>query len=474
LKAAPSVPKLEFLFNPRAVAVVGVSTDLSKVGPGRFFVKAQIEAGFKGKIYPVGVSGGRIFGRKIYRRLTDIPGEVDYVISSVPAAHAVALMHDCVAKKVRAVHMFTAGFSEISDKKGAVLQAELAEIARAAGIRLLGPNCMGLYCPEAGIAFELDLPSEKGDIGFVSQSGGNAIKAIRDADIRGLHFSKIISYGNAADLDETDFLEYLTDDPKTRIITAYFEGVKDGPRFRQALERAAKKKPVIIYKGGFGSPGARAVASHTGAIAGSDRVWEALLKQAGAIQVYSLDEMLDMLSLFSRTAPPKGNRAGIIGIGGGNNVLVTDDCVRAGISVPPFSRRLRKELKGLYLSEAGASFRNPVDMYFAKFELVEATVRVVDSCPDIDMTIIHITIGWSPKENVNMARQHAEMIGKLNGKTAKPIIVVLRPFGPSRYQPDVGKCEQILNKAGIAAFFSVTGAAEAMLKYIDYFKRKKR
>lgn len=473
IDAEPTVPALEYLFHPRAIAIVGVSTDMNKVGPGRFFVQAQIDAGFKGKIYPVGASGGRIFGRKIYRKLTDIPGEVDYVISSVPVAYAVSLMHECVAMKVRAVHMFTAGFGEISDRHGRALQDEVASIARKAGIRLIGPNCMGLFCPKTGMAFELNLPHEAGRVGLISQSGGNAIKSIRDADIRGIHYSKVISYGNAADLDEGDFLDYLRDDPETRIITAYFEGVKDGPRFRRALERAAAKKPVIIYKSGFGVSGHRAVASHTGAIAGSNRVWEALLKQVGAVQVYSMDEMLDMVSLFSRTPPPRGNRAGIIGIGGGNNVLVTDGCFRDGIQVPPFTRRIRQDLENIFSSEAGASFRNPVDMYFAKFDLLEATVKTVDSCRQIDMIIIHITIGWAPKENVNLARSHAEMIARLKGKTDKPIIVLLWPFGPVRYTSDVAECEQILNQAGIATFFSIHGAAGAMMKYLDYMRRKK-
>lgn len=472
--ASPVVPKLEFLFNPRAIAVVGVSTDMNKVGPGRFFFKALLEAGFKGEVYAVGQSGGSIFGHEVYRRLTDIPGPVDYVISSVPAAYAPDLMRDCAAKGVRAVHMFTAGFAEISDGQGAKLQAEIVKIARKAGIRLLGPNCMGIFCPATGMSFELDLPLKDGYMGFVSQSGGNAIKAIREADIRGIYFSKIISYGNGADLDESDFLEYLSEDPKTRIITAYLEGVRDGARFRRALEKAARRKPVIIYKGGFGTSGARAVASHTGSVAGSDRVWAALIRQAGAIQVDSMDEMLDMITLFARTPPPRGNRAGIIGIGGGNNVLVTDDCARAGLEVPPFSRRIRRELQDIYLTEAGASFRNPVDMYFAKFELVAKTVQAVDGFSGIDLILIHITIGWSPKENVNLARSHAEMIAKLKGKTEKPIIVVLRPFGPSRYQHGVGDCQQILNDAGIPVFFGADEAAAAILKYRDYFQRRPR
>jgi len=465
-------PALEYLFHPKTIAVAGVSTDMSKVGPGRFFIDALLQQGYKGKLYGIGRNGGEYHGVKIYPCLRDIPGSVDYVISSVPSQHAPALLRDCVAKGVPAVHMFTAGFAEISDPAGARLQKEVLAIAREHGIRLLGPNCMGLYCPATGLSFDVGMPHRSGHVGFVSQSGGNAIKTSREAETRGIHFSKIVSFGNAADLDESDFIEYFTDDSETRVITAYLEGVRDGARFMRALRRAARKKPVIVYKGGIGEGGRRAVASHTGAISGTDRVWAALLKQVGAIQVNSLEEMLDVVSLFSYMPSPRGLGAGIVGIGGGNNVLATDDAIRAGLAVPPFPPGIRCELKKLYTSEAGASFRNPVDMYFAKFNLAEQTIRTVARCRAVDLIIIHVTLGWTPKEGVDLAKTHVNLVARLGGTVKKPIMVVLRPFGPIRYRPVVGECEKELNDAGLPVFLSVADGARAYVKYAEYYRRR--
>ncbi len=465
-------PALEYLFHPESIAVAGVSTDMTKVGPGRFFIEALREQGYAGRLYGVGRHGGEHHGVPIYPSLMDIPGTVDYVISSVPAAQAPALLRDCAAKGVRAVHLFTAGFAEISERAGARLQAELITLAREFGIRLLGPNCMGIFCPETGLSFERVMTHRSGHVGFVSQSGGNAIKAIQEAENKGIHFSKIISYGNAADLDESDFIDYLTDDPATEIITAYIEGVCHGRKFYAALRRAAAVKPVIVYKGGIGESGHRAVASHTGAIGGTDRVWAALLRQANAIPVQSLEEMLDVVALCHYLGRPKGLGAGIIGIGGGNNVLATDDALRAGLTVPPFPPGIRRDLKKIYTSEAGASFRNPVDMYFAKFGLAEETIRVVARCRAVDLIIVHITVGWTPAADVDLARNHVQMVAGLAEKVDKPVIAVLRPFGATRYLPVVSELEQILNRGGLPVFLSVGDAARAYVRFHDYHRRR--
>lgn len=466
-------PRLEYLFHPKNVAVVGVSTNLTRVGPGRMYVEALLDAGFKGSVYPVGRSGGEIFGLKVYPELMDIPDNVDYVISAIPAHDTPQLIRDCAAKGAKTVHMFTAGFSEIAAAEGKILESEVTRLARRSGIRIIGPNCMGLFCPGTGLTFETDLPRKSGHIGFVSQSGGNAIQAVREAQTKNLYFSKIISYGNAADLDESDFLEYLAGDPKTRIITAYIEGLKDGERFKKVMRRAARRKPVIFYKGGTSEGGQRAVASHTGAIAGSEMVWASFLKQAGAVQVYSLDEMMDMAALFSYLEPPKGKAVGIIGIGGGNSVLAADSSAREGLSVPLLPPATRRRLEAIYSSEAGGSFRNPVDMYFAKFNLAHETMKAVADCPQIDVIIIHITIGWNPKNDVNLAMTHVELLTRLCREINKPVAVVLRPFGPARYSRVAGDAEAALFKAGFPVFFSVSRAARAISRYVDYHQRRK-
>ncbi|RJQ40518.1 MAG: hypothetical protein C4555_01465 [Dehalococcoidia bacterium] len=467
-------PRFEYLFHPRSIAVVGVSTDFSRVGPGRMYVEALLGSGFKGKIYPVGRSGGQVFDLRVYPALKDIPGSVDYVISAIPASETPRLVKDCAAKGVKTVHMFTAGFGEIAAKNGKKLEDEVASLARRSGIRLIGPNCMGIFCPDTGLSFELSLPRRSGSIGFVSQSGGNAIQAVREAQTKNLYFSKIISYGNAADLDECDFLDYLTDDPGTKIITAYIEGFEDGERFKNVIRRAARAKPLVVYKGGTSAGGRRAASSHTGAIAGSEIVWESFLKQVGAVQVYSLDEVLDMAVLFNYLTPPKGKAVGIIGIGGGNSVLAADACAREGLTAPLLPSAIRRRLEAIYSSEAGGSFRNPVDMYFAKFNLAHETVRAVADSPGIDLIIVHMTIGWSPKNDVDLAKKHVELLTGICGEVKKPVVVALRPFGPAKYTDATADAEAALFEAGFPVFFSVASAARAINRYVDYYQRRKR
>ena len=251
---------LDRLFMPRNVAIVGASP---KDGPrvqGNNYIRGSINQGFKGKIYPVHPSGENILGFQSYKSVRDIPGEVDLVIFSVPVKAVIQVMEDCVAKGVKFVHLYTAGFSETGIEEYVEIEKRMLEIAQKGGVRILGPNCMGVYCPGTGLTFGSDFPTTSGPVGFLSQSGGNSIYTIRAGDAQGVHFSKVISYGNAADLNECDFLEYFTSDPETEVITAYIEGVKDGPRFFRTLQQAAQTKPVIILKGGLSEAGSATTA----------------------------------------------------------------------------------------------------------------------------------------------------------------------------------------------------------------------
>jgi acyl-CoA synthetase (NDP forming) len=208
---------------------------------------------------------------------------VDYVISTVPAKAAPGLIAECARKGVKAVHFCTAGFSETGEEEGLRLEPQLAALSKKTGIRIIGPNCMGIYCPASRLSFNTDFPKESGPVGLISQSGGNTESLIRRVVPRGVRFSKAISYGNACDLNESDFLEYLAGDPETEIIGLYIEGVKDGERFPQILRKAAEKKPVILLKGGITEGGARAALSHTGSLAGSEVIWRSLCNQLGVI-----------------------------------------------------------------------------------------------------------------------------------------------------------------------------------------------
>ncbi len=462
---------LDYLFHPNSIAIVGVSTDATKIASGQVFLESLIIAGFKGKIYPVSREEGEILGLKIYPGINDIPDTVDYVISAIPAQDTPQLIIDCATKRVKAIHMFTAGFSEIADEAGEQLQSQITTMARQRSISIIGPNCMGLYCPKTGLAFHPDVPKESGTIGFVSQSGGNAIVAIREAASRGIHFSKVISYGNACDLNESDFMEYLTHDPETKIIAAYIEGVNDGTRFIEALKQATKVKPVIVYKGGTTESGTRAVASHTGAIAGSDRLWDSLLKQVGAIQAHSMEELLDILMLFSYMSPPKGRATAIIGIGGGNSVRAADAGSDAGLTVPLLPAETRNRLKEIYASEVGGSFRNPVDTYFARWDLLQETIKIVADCDQIDLLILHITIGFAgPKyeTRLNLIKPYVESISSVTRVINKPVAIVLYPIGLAKFEPITAEEEVALYKAGLSVFPLVGQAARAIAKFIEY------
>lgn len=281
---------LEFLFHPRSIALVGITTVHSEHWT-RAFLDGLLEFQFEGPIYLVNPKGGKIQGLKVFTSLQDIPGNIDYAISLVPAPAAPRLVEDCAHKGVRAMHFCTAGFSETGEAEGIRLENELVELARRNHIRVIGPNCMGIYCPQSRLSFGPIFPKESGPVGVISQSGGNVNYLVRQGGLRGVHFSKAISYGNACDLNESDFLEYLASDVDTKIIAMYIEGIKDGNRFRQVLAEATKEKPVILLKGGLTEGGTRAVAGHTAALAGSQVAWDSLCKQLNIMRVDSLDEL---------------------------------------------------------------------------------------------------------------------------------------------------------------------------------------
>ena len=292
--------------------------------------------GFRGKIYPVNSSGSDVLGLKAYTSVVEIPDTVDYAYLQVPAKATVQVIQDCAAKKVKLATIFTAGFGESEIEGGSSLEHEVMNVAIKGGVRLLGPNCMGFYCPTAQVAYAYEFPQESGPVGVLCQSGGNCMQLVRAAAHRGIRFSKVVSYGNAADINESDLLEYFGEDQESKIIIAYIEGVKKGRRFAEVLRSAAKVKPVIILKGGRNEGGALAALSHTGSLAGSVKVWDSLLKQANTLQVHSIDECVDIALALLLMEPPASRNTAIIGLGGGATVLAADDCYDAGLALQSF------------------------------------------------------------------------------------------------------------------------------------------
>ncbi len=344
------------------MAVVGLSPDPNGTWLNQVYLQAPIEAGFKGPVYPVNLKGGRIGRLQVYARMRDVPGPVDYVVSCVPARQTPQLLEDCLAAGVKVVQLYTAGFLEMGNGEGVELQQRLVEIARRGRMRLIGPNCMGVYCPASGMSYSLDFPREPGNVGILCQSGGNATYLVRSGAARGLRFSKTISYGNACDINECDILEYLARDRETAAIAAYIEGASDGRRLADVLPRAVSAKPVVVYKGGCTEAGGRAAASHTGALAGSRAAWHGLLRQAGAIQADSIEEVTDMLVALLQVKAPRGLNACVVGVGGGASVQATDEFVRAGLRLPPLPADLRERLQEI-IPPTGGMLGNPIDAF---------------------------------------------------------------------------------------------------------------
>ncbi len=243
------MPDLDFIFNPKSVAIVGVSSVTDSM-TNRNFLKPLLSCGYQGKIFPVNPRLHEIMGLKVYRSVLDIPEPVDSVVSGLPAALVPKLMGECAEARVKAVTCFSAGFSETGEEEGINLEREVVKIARRGGVRLLGPNCLGVHNPAIGYTFEAGGSRRSGHVGFLSQSGGNARDLILAGRQRGILFSKVVSYGNAADLDEADFLNYFAHDTETRVVAAYIEGMNRPRVFMRALKAATKEKPVIVLKGG--------------------------------------------------------------------------------------------------------------------------------------------------------------------------------------------------------------------------------
>lgn len=346
------------LFAPKTVAVVGASTKGAALP--NVFIRRIREFGFEGAIYPIHPTAAEIDGLPAYRSLGETPEPVDYAYIAIAAAQVPPLLA-AGQGRVRFAQVISSGFGEVDE--GKELQDELVAAARAGGMRLLGPNCLGIYTPRGRVTFAEIGPKDVGEVGIISQSGGLGTDIIRRGFSRGIKFSGLITVGNCADLGPTDILEFYLADLQTRVIGMYIETAKDGRRFFETLREARARKPVVILKGGRTRQGLAAAASHTGSLAGDDRVWVALAKQTGCVLVETLDEFIDTLLVFQALAPHPQHptqRVVLFGNGGGASVLATDYFARLGLDVSPFDRPAIDALAAMKLPP-GTSITNPVD-----------------------------------------------------------------------------------------------------------------
>ncbi len=346
--------EFNYIFYPRTVAVIGASDSDG-------FSQALIGTKLRDSLYLVNPKYKELHGKKCYASILDIECEIEYVVIAVPALLVPEVLIECIEKGVKAVHVFTAGFSETGLEDRKVLEDEVQNIARGK-VSLIGPNCMGICCPKSGLVFVPGILTKEGSVGVISQSGTFAEQFLSIGELRNVRFSKVISYGNAIDLDCPDFLEYLTHDSETKVIALYLEGIKNGNRLRATMTEAAKLKPVLALKGGVTEHGSRAASSHTGSLAGSPEIWSSLFKQAGVVQVDAFDELLDAALALSYVPLTSGKGTAIITNSGGFSVLETDLCVKTGLEVPQFTKETLAKLREM-VPLAGTSINNPLDAW---------------------------------------------------------------------------------------------------------------
>jgi acyl-CoA synthetase (NDP forming) len=470
-----SHPPLIDIFHPRSIAVVGASAAATNLHT-RMFLDPLLEFGYQGQIYPVNPKFKEVSGLKGYPNLRDIPGPVDHVTSLVPAAATPQLLADCVAKQVKTIQLFTAGFVETGETDGTRLQNELVRIARSGGVRLLGPNCVGIYCPASRISYCADFPKQAGRVAFIAQSGGYTYLAVRMAAGRGVYFGKVTSYGNAADVNEADLLEFMASDPETDIITAYIEGTINGQRFLKVLTEAAAKKPVIIIKKGRTEAGRRGTKSHTGALAGDDKVWDTAIRQAGAIRVEDVDELVDMLVTFHFMPVPHGRKVAVVGAGGGVSVRAAEECEAAGLKLPTLPDSLRAEINR-YFSLAGAMLRNPVDILAEP--LGDAAwvpvLKTLEGWREADVLLWQMSPDMEPIRTEDFVRVVVDMrrgMVRSFGGVKKPKALVVHTLETQSGLDEMVALREECRKEGVAFYPSIYRAALAISRYIGYHERQ--
>jgi acetyl coenzyme A synthetase (ADP forming)-like protein len=383
-----AIAALRSFLEPTAVAVIGASRNRDTVG-GQLFHNA-LESGFEGVVYPVNPSADVVQAVHAYGSVADLPEDIELAVIAVPAAKVIGAARECGERGVRALVVISAGFAE-AGQEGIDRERELVEVCRAAGMRLVGPNCLGILNTSPGrhlnATFAPNTPPP-GGVGFVSQSGALGLALIDLAQNRGLGVSSFASIGNRADITANDFLEYWESDVETRVALLYIESFSDPRRFSRLARRVGREMPIVAVKSGRSAAGQRATSSHTGALlAASDVTVDALFEQAGVIRTETLSELLDVSSLLASQPVPEGCRVGIVTNAGGPGIMCADACEAAGLEVPELPDAVRELLRRVLPPEAG--LLNPVDMIAtATAEHYRETIRAMAEWDGIDALIV--------------------------------------------------------------------------------------
>jgi len=464
---AEIIERMEHLFAPRTVAVVGASA--TGVTIANTFIQRMKNFGYDKPIYPIHPSAKEIEGMPAYPSLAETPEPVDYCYIAVGAARVPEVLQGAKGR-VRFAQVISSGFGEVAD--GVALQEALVRAARENECRVLGPNCLGMYSPRGKLTFPQSAPKELGTVGAITQSGGLGTDIITRGERRGIRFSGLVTVGNSADLGPGDLLEFYLADPETRVVGMYLEGVRDGRRMFDILRRNGGRKPVVILKGGRTQKGRAAAASHTGALAGDDRVWVALSRQTGCILADTLEEFLDILLAF-QALTPRADRAtaqvALFGNGGGTSVLATDFFYRHGLDIDPFNREAQAALEALQLPP-GTSIVNPVDAPVGTLQQEEGRIaeKILDeiySKAGPDAVVMHLNlaafVGRGPIDPLdNLMQAAVRMQEKYPGQAH--FVLVLRSSGAPDVEEGKRAYRQRALEVGIPVFDELSNAAIAL------------
>ena len=453
--------QIDYFFNPKSVAIVGVSKSPKKVGHVVF--RNFYEGDFKGKLFPINPNLDSILGIKCYPSVLKVKEKIDLAVIAVPAALSIKVLEECGKKKIPAVIMITAGFKEIGN---ADLENQLIKISKKYKISLVGPNCMGVFDPYSDVdtffnpKYKMARPA-KGTIAFISQSGALGALTMDWMAMKGYSVSKFVSYGNAADIDEADLIEYLGNDKRTKVVCAYFEGVKEGRKFYDYAKKVSKKKPIIALKGGITEAGTKAVSSHTGSLAGAANIYKAVFKQAGIIPADDLERILDYARILATQPLPKGNRVQIITNGGGFGVLTTDWLTEYGLELAKMLPQNKTLLKKSFPPHFIVS--NPIDLTGdSTSEAYDIAIRTAMSDPNVDILCI-ILLFQVP----GLTADVIEYIIEATRKKTKPVVVIAMG----------GKYTEVLKKVledeGIPTYPFPERAASSIKVLYDYSVTKK-
>jgi len=435
---------LQKILKPRSIALVGASREPKKLG--HITLKNLIEGGFKGKIFPINPEAGEVLGLTAYQSVLKVPYPVDLAVIAVPAAFVPKVIEQCGQKGIQAAVIISAGFRE-AGAEGEAYEQETVEASKKGGTRILGPNCIGIVNASENLNATLSRLIEAkelkpGRIAFISQSGAFGASLYTWAQGKGIGFDKLVSFGNMCDIDESDVFNYLATDEDTKTIVMYMEGVKDGRKFLSTAKRVSRIKPIIIMKIGRSSRGSKAAKSHTGALTGSNAIYDAAFKQSGVIKAINTTEMFDFAKALATQPLPKGKRVAIVTNGGGLGVAATDACEEEGLELTELAEETRNRIRELIPKFASAL--NPIDTTPQVSPKINAEIfKILLSHKSID-GIISIINGSKPREyaeevvraHVNMAKSYNKpiVLAWTADKSAEDLIIKLEENGVPVYE----------------------------------------